>query len=226
MIDIGVASPKAHGHAMMRTLTAATRAEGEPGLGTVNRPDGECGDRDQDDSRHEPARDLIGQALDRRAGALRLRDHLYDLGQHGVAADLFRAHDEAAGAIERAGDYLAAHFLADRHGFAGHHRFVQRRSAFDNLAVHRHLLARPDAEPVADLQSRDLDFFVGAVRPNAARGLWREVEQRLDRARGRLARPQFEHLTEQNENGDHCGRFKVDGDGTVVASEGGWKDAR
>ena len=41
-----------------------------------------------DHQRHEPAGDLVGQALDRRARALRFRDHLDDARQHGVAADL------------------------------------------------------------------------------------------------------------------------------------------
>ena len=36
------------------------------------------------------AGDLVGQPLDRRAGALRLGHHLHDLREHRVAADLAR----------------------------------------------------------------------------------------------------------------------------------------
>ena len=73
MIDIGVARPSAHGQAMISTLTAATSAEGEARL----RPDQiaqatKASDRHGDHGRHEPAGDLVGQALDRRAAALRL----------------------------------------------------------------------------------------------------------------------------------------------------------
>lgn len=82
-------------------------AESETRLGTVDRPGGERDDGHRDDCRDEPARDVVGETLDRGAGALRLRDHLHDLGQHGVAADLLGPHDEASGPVERAGDHLA-----------------------------------------------------------------------------------------------------------------------
>ena len=96
MIDIGVASPSAQGQAMISTDTAATSAEGEARLGPEDRPGREGDQRDRDHRGHEPARHPVGQALDRRAAALRLGHHLDDLRQHRVAADLLGAHDEAA----------------------------------------------------------------------------------------------------------------------------------
>ena len=65
-----------------------------------------------DHRRHEPAGHLIGEPLDRRA---RLRCALAticdDMREQRVAADLFRAHDETAGAVERAADHLCAGLL-------------------------------------------------------------------------------------------------------------------
>ena len=86
---------------------------GEARLRPERRPGGE-GQRPR--PRSPPARTsprhLIGEALDRRARALRRRHHLHDLRQHGVAADLLGAHDEAAAAVDGAADDLGADVLA------------------------------------------------------------------------------------------------------------------
>ncbi len=87
MIDIGVASPSAHGQAMISTETAATSACGSRGGVPTVGPDHERDSRDRDDRRHEPGGHGVGQALDRRAGALGLTHQLDDPGQHRVAAD-------------------------------------------------------------------------------------------------------------------------------------------
>ena len=63
---------------------------GEARLGSPDRPGDEGQHRHADHGRHELARDLVGQALDRRAAALGLRHELDDLRQHGVAPDLLR----------------------------------------------------------------------------------------------------------------------------------------
>ena len=57
-------------------------------------PGDEGDDRRGDDRGHEPGRDDIGKALDRRTAALRLRNHLDDTRQHRLGADLFGAHDQ------------------------------------------------------------------------------------------------------------------------------------
>lgn len=72
----------------------------------------------------------------------------------------------------------------------GDHRFVERGTALFDRAVDRHLLARPDAQPVADHHRLQRHFLVLPVGGDAPRGLRREVEQRPDRARGALARAQ------------------------------------
>ena len=190
---------------------------GEARLRPERRPGGERQKRDRDHQRHEPGRDLVGEALDRRARSLRGRDHLHDLRQHGVAADLLGAHQEAAGRIERAGDHLRAFFLGHRHRLARHHGFVERRAPLDDHAVDRHLVPRPHAQRAADRDLIEPDVFFGAVRPDTARGFWRKIDQRADRTRGLLARAQLEHLAEQHQHGDDGGGLEIDRDRAVLA---------
>ena len=112
--------------------------------------------------------------------------------------------------VEGAADHARIFFLGHRHGFAGHHGFIERGAAFQHDAVDRHLVAGAHAQAVADLDGVERDFLVAAVVLDAARGLGREIEQRLDRAGGRLARAQFQHLADQHQHGDHAGGFEID----------------
>ncbi len=124
-----------------------------------------------------------------------------------VAAD---AHDEAAVHIHRAGKKFAAGFFVHRNGFAGKHGFVHGGFAFEHHTVHRHAVAGPQRDAVANLQfgNGNLDFLdgrrrdrveaaqvknfqfnrIGALKfdaPSAARGLTRILTSRwLCRSRG------------------------------------------
>ena len=63
---------------------------------------------DEHDGRNEVRGDHVGQALDRRAAALRFADHADDLREQRLAADALGAHDEAAGAVDGAADDAVA----------------------------------------------------------------------------------------------------------------------
>ena len=65
----------------------------------------------------------------------------------------------------------------------------------------------------------DLHLMVGAVIADAAGGLRRQFEQRLDRAGCRLAGAQLQHLAEQHEDGDDRGGFEIDRDRAAMAAE-------
>ena len=189
---------------------------GKARLGSENRPGGEGGERHGDHQRHEPARRPDRRGAGSARGSFAPSPTIWTIwASKRIAADLFRAHDEGAGLIERARDDLGARLLAHRHGFAGDERFVDGRAAIENRAVDRHFLARPHAQAVANEDRVEAHFLVAAVVADTPRGLWREVEQRLDRVGGLLARPQLQHLAEQDENGDDGGRLEIDGDRAV-----------
>ena len=115
--------------------------------------------------------------------------------------------------------------LADRHRFSGQHGFVDRASPFDDLAVHRDLLARPNAQAVADLDRIERDLLVRPfLHGRAARSL-AQIDERADRAASLFARPELEHLSEQDKGGDDRRRFEIDGHRAMVAAERGRKQA-
>src|SRR5262249_21007010 len=106
----------------------------------------------------------------------------HDLGKQRIAADLIGTHDEAAARIERAGDHARTLVLGDRHGFAGDHGLIDRRPAFIDNAVDRHLVAGTHAQTVTDLDRVERNLLIGAVTLNTAGRFWRKIEQRADRA--------------------------------------------
>ncbi len=181
-----------------------------------DRPRGEGENRDRDNQGHEPARDLVGEALDGRAAALRFRHHPNDLGQHGLAADPVCAHYEGAARVHRSADHPIADRLADRHRFPGQHGLIDCASPLDDFAVHWDLLAWPHPQCVADPDLVEGDLFVRAIRMRKPRGLRRKVDERADRAASLIPRPEFEHLSEQHQGGDDRRRLEIDRDGAMA----------
>ena len=94
MIDIGVASPSAHGQAMIRTATALTSACASRGSGPMIAQATNVMSATRITPGHEIGRDLVGQALDRRRVRRGLADHPDDLGQHRLGADPLGPHDQ------------------------------------------------------------------------------------------------------------------------------------
>ncbi len=199
---------------------------GESRRRAPDQPGDEGDGRGGDDRGHEPGRDRIGEALDRRAAALRLGDHLHDARQHGLGADLLGAHHQSAGAVDRAADELVARRFLDRQRFAGDHRLIDRARAVEHAAIDRHGIARPHAQAVAMLHAVERDIFIAAVGTDAARHLRREVEQSADRAARAFAGAQLQHLAEQDEHRDDGGRFVIDRDHAAVLPEARREQAR
>ena len=131
---------------MISTATALTRPCASSAAGPQTPQATNVRTRDRQHGRHEVAGHLVDQPLDRGAAALGLADHADDLGQQRVGADLLGADQQAAGAVDRAADDLRARLLLHRDRLAGDHRLVHRAAALDDDAVHRHLLAGPDAQ--------------------------------------------------------------------------------
>ncbi len=137
MIDMGVASPRAHGHAMISTATAFTRACASRGSGPKNAQARKVATESADDGGDEPPRDHVGEALDGRPAPLRLAHHLDDLGEQRVAAHALGPHHEAPGAVDGGARDRVAFLLLDGDRFAADHRLVDRARSFDDLAVRR-----------------------------------------------------------------------------------------
>ncbi len=188
----------------------------QAGLGPGEVPDHECNDRDAPDRGDEIARHHVGELLDRGARALRLGHHADDLRKQGVRAHLLRTHHEGAGAVDRGADQPVAPGLFNRDRFARDHGFVHAALTLDHRAVHRYLLSGTHAQPVAgpDLLQGYVLFFA-AVADDAC-ALRRKAEEEPDRRVGARARPQLEHLAQENQGRDHRGRLKIDVDRAVL----------
>ena len=87
---------------------------------------------------------LVGQALDRGLGPLRLLDEADDLGEGRLGADPRRPEGEAPRPVERRGEDLRPRLLGDRHALPGQHRLVDGGIPGDDDAVRGDLLAGTD----------------------------------------------------------------------------------
>ena len=203
---IGVASPSAHGHAMISTETAAVKAADAPP--PASSQPSERRERDPDHDRDEDGRDAVGEPLHRRLAGLRLLDEPRDLRERRLGADPRRADDETAVRVDgRAGDRRSRADL-DRNRLAGQQRLVDRRGSLDDDAVGRDLLAGADDEHVAGRQllHRDEHLLAVAEQPRLLRA---ELEQRTDRRTAAALRAQLEEAAEQDQRRDHAGGLEV-----------------
>ncbi len=192
---------------------------GEARLGTGEAPSDRGDHGDDEDGRHEPRRHDVGQALDGRAAALRLADALDDLREEGVAPDPLCLDDERSGLVERGSDDAFPLRLLDRYRLPRDHRLVDGAAARFDDAVHGDLLARPDPETVTDLDGGQGDVLLAAVVVDPAGRLGRQAEQRLDRPGGRVTRPQFEDLSQEDQGRDHRRRLEIDRNAAGVPRE-------
>ncbi len=205
---VGVASPSAHGQAMISTATAAVKANARSSPAAD--PEAERGDRDPDHDRDEDARDPVGEPLHRRLAGLRLGDQARDLRERGVLADLRRAHDQPAARVHaRPGD-LVAGLLLDRDGLAGEQGLVDGRGAGLHDPVRGDLLARADDEAVADLQLLDGHAALRAVLAQDRDVLGAELQQRGQRRAGAALGARLEVAPGEDEDRHGGGDLEVD----------------
>ena len=168
---------------------------------------------DRHHRRHEPAGDRVGEPLDRRAAALRLGRPSATICASSVSAPTRSARmTKLPVPLTVRADHPVAGALLDRHRLAGHHRLVDRAAALEHDAVDRHLLARPHAQPVADLRpaSSGTSASLPSARDAAARSSARGRAARGSRALVCAARAQLEHLAEQHQHDDHRRGLEVD----------------
>ncbi len=211
---------------MISTLTAADQRIGEGGRRADDEPDGEGNQSHHDDGGHEDRRHPVGEALDRGARALRLGNHGDDAREGGLGAGAVDLHVEAAGGVLRAAGDAVAFVLLDRDRLAGDERLVDRASAVDDDAIDRHPVAGAHAQHVTDHDVGERHLGRVAVRLDLQRRLGREVEEGADCTAGLRPRPEFQHLAEEDEGGDHRRRLEIDADQAVMVAHLGRKDLR
>ena len=193
-----------HGH-------GRDQAVGEARLRPPDAPGGEGEQRHQDDGGDEPARDLVGEPLDRRAAPLRLGDELDDAATSSVSRPTFSAR------ITRLPVWFIVPPIARAPGsfVTG----IDSPVTIDSSTAPLPSVTTPSTgtrspgrtrKQVADRDLVERDLLLAAVGAHAARGLRREVEQRADGAAGRFAGAQLQHLAEQHQHGDDGRRLEID----------------
>ena len=173
-----MARPRAHGHAMMSTATAAVKAA-----------DGSPVTRSQPASVASESRITIGtntaetRSTSRCTGALPAcvsRHEARDLRERRVGPDPRRPDDQAAVAVDRAARDIRPGLDVDRHRLAGEQGLIDGRGPLLDDAVGRELLAGPDDEAVSDLELVRSNDDLQAVSEHA-RLARAEVEERSHR---------------------------------------------
>src|SRR5437868_6741154 len=130
--------------------------------------------------RNKEGGDFIHQPAYRRLGVLRSLDHLDYLRERSFAANLSRSESERAGLIRaRTYDLIARPFIYG-HGFARDYRLVYGRLTFEDDAVNRYFLARPDKHSVSDHHFFNRHIRLFAIAYNAS-GLCLKLQQLLNR---------------------------------------------
>ncbi len=140
-------------------------------------PYDEGGHGDAQDNRHKVAGDGVGEALDRRLGALRLLDHADDLLQDSITAHPGGAEAERAGLIQRAASHQVSRCLHDRHWFAREHAFIDGGTTGKYLTIRGNFFAGADDNDVAGLDLLDWNILFDAI-PIDTSGLRLEPHQR------------------------------------------------
>ena len=131
MMAVGVASPSAHGQAMMSTATDVYRAcDSRVSAGARSNQATNVTTARHRTTGHEDAADPVGQPLDRGLRPLGLLDQPDDLLEDGVRPDLGGPEAERAGRVERRRRSRGRPaFLATGSGSPGQHRSRRRSTS-------------------------------------------------------------------------------------------------
>ena len=206
---VGVASPSAHGQAMISTATAAVNANVALSPVPSQKPSVATASAMTTGTNTPETR-----SARRCTGALPVCasvDEPGDLRQRGVGADLGRADDQPAAGVDRRARDLGARADLDRHRLAGQHAHVDRRAALLDDAVGGDLLAGADDEARRRPRARSIgDAALGAVGVEDRDVLGAELEQRLQRGAGAALGARLEVAAGEDERGDDRGRLEVD----------------
>ena len=203
---IGVASPSAHGQAMISTATAAVNANDALSPAPSQKPSVASASVITTGTNTPETR-----SARRWTGALPVwasSTSLGDLGQRRVGADLRRPHDQPPAGVDGRTRDLGSGLDLDRHGLAGEHAHVDGRDALLDDAVGGDLLARADDEPVADGELLDRHAPLGAVGVEHRHVLRAELQQRLQGGAGAALRAGLEVAARRAGTWSRCRRSR------------------
>src|SRR5829696_8243853 len=124
---------------------------GRYGRGAPQEVPGEEGDDARSHGQdHKVLGGAVGKPLAWCLGVLGLLDEVHDLGERGVGADGGGPEAHAPAAVDRACYNRVSWALGDRDALAGHECLVYARLALRDLAIHGHLVARPEHNGVVE----------------------------------------------------------------------------
>ena len=217
---VGVASPRAHGQAMISTATRGGERHGRAVGGRGGEPEPERGHREGDHDRDEhgrpPGRRAAGPAPCRSGRPATSR---------AIWARAVSAPTRVASTTSRPPALTVAPVTGvagtdlDGHGLTGEQRRVDGRGAVDDGPVGGHLLARAHDEAVADGELVDRDAGLDAVAEHGD-VLGTELEQRLQGGAGAALGPGLEVAPGEDEHGDAGRHLEVDLRAPVAALRG------
>ena len=209
VIDMGVASPSAHGQAMISTATAFVIAAANRGCGPNARPRDKGDRRNGHNRRHEHGRNAVGQFLHRCTTHLCLGDESHDLRQQCLIADMLGSHRERTGLVQRAARDAIAGTFGHGDRLTRHQRFVDGTRSIGHPAIDWNLVAGPHPQEIAGPNFFERNFLLNAMLDSPGRR-GRQGQQFADGPARLPAGPQLENLSQKHENRDGGRRLEVE----------------
>src|SRR5262245_55472101 len=110
------------------------------------------------------SRDTISQSLNSSLRALGFHHQSSHLLKCTLATQASGLDHERPIAIASPPNHAVTRLLLDRHRLARHHRLIDARVTFNNIAINGDSLSRPDPHPIAQPNFRqwDLDLSLAA----------------------------------------------------------------
>ena len=180
-------------------------------LGVVDLPPVEAGRASGQHHQHQKGRgDAVGQHGQAGFFGGRFFHQAHDLREPRVAAQTLHIHQHRPGQVEAAGHHGLTTPARDRVRLAGQQCLVHRGGVAEQRAVARKGLPGLDLHRVAHHQPPNRHAFERAIGSLPCAHLGQAVHQRVQCARGAVARLEFQVAPPQQEEHEHGHRIEPD----------------